>query len=217
MKSYHEIELLPLMTEFAEATRNSRSPDGDWQGDGWGACWLNESGDWSLYKSLLPIWEDTASFSLVSATHYLLIHARSASFPKDKAILEYNQPYVNKEYAFVFNGLLKGVKIPIPLEGTIGAQKIWSLTKKILSHSKPHDALISLKETLFKYSSELYAMNIGLCDKSNFYCMNLYQEHPDYYQFRHYASQQYELISSVELCSFMPVEKNNSSEIIVFS
>ena len=188
LKSANKIEPQSLILKFAEGAKNSRSPDGDWQGDGWGICWLDDSGNWSIYKSLLPLWEDCAAFESIPATRYLLLHARSASFPKDKNNIHYNQPYSNEQYAFVFNGLVKGVKLPFSLEGHIGAQKIWSLLKKYLKHDTPHNALIKLKDTLNEYSTDIYALNIGLCDKSDIFSINIYKEHPEYYQLHYHTA-----------------------------
>ena len=42
---------------------------------------------------------------LAPETTRMLIHARSASFEKDKDNIDFNQPFLNSEYAFVFNGL----------------------------------------------------------------------------------------------------------------
>lgn len=188
-----------LIADFAESTSNCKSPDGDWQGDGWGICWLDNKSNWSLYKSLLPIWEDHAAFSQIPPTKYLLIHARGASFPGDKDSIHYNQPYHDEKYAFVFNGLLKNVKIPFMLDGKIGAQKIWSLLKKILSHENPQSALIKLQNTLLKYSASLCALNIGLCDKENIFSINLYEAYPDYYKLHYYSNQNISIISSVAI------------------
>lgn len=203
------MDVSSLIADFAERTQKSKSPDGDWQGDGWGICWLDKDGNWSLYKSLLSIWEDHAVFSQIPPTKYLLIHARSASFPGDKDNINYNQPYSDEKYAFVFNGLLKNVKMPFSLEGKIGAQKIWSLLKKFLSHENPQSALIKLQDTLLKYSASTCALNIGLCDKENIFSINLYEAYPDYYQLYYYSVQDISIISSVAISCGDSVRRND--------
>ena len=131
----------PLFRAFAEMARLSRAPDGDRQADGWGAALQDPSGGWLSRKSLRPIWQDGEALDEIPAGRIFLLHARSASFSDQKEMLEFNQPFVEGRRAFVFNGLLKGVAFPRPLEGRIGAQKIWALIRGLLGREDPADSL----------------------------------------------------------------------------
>ncbi len=182
-KSENKFDPKPLLDKFAKMSKGSKSYDGDSQGDGCGASYLNH-GKWQTKTSIKPMWESTEIFSDIPETHQVVAHARSASFPQHKGILEYNQPYVYKNYAFVFNGLLKGVALPYPLEGTIGAQKIWSLLKKFLAVYSPNESLLRTVEILNKNTKIIQALNIGLSDGENIYLYCQYDSYPDYYRLR---------------------------------
>ena len=121
-----------LLTDFADMCRLSRTSDGDRQEDGWGIAYLDKNNQWQQYRSLKAIWEVQASFSNFPETKLWTTHDRSASFIDQKGNVEFNQPYIDQGYAFVFNGTVKGVKFNQPLEGQIGAQKIFSLLINLL-------------------------------------------------------------------------------------
>ncbi|MBI2337555.1 class II glutamine amidotransferase [Candidatus Daviesbacteria bacterium] len=159
-------------------TKKSRALDGDWQGDGWGISWCEDE-EWKAYKSLKPLWEDRKVFATFPKTNMFLIHARSASFPKDKNNIEYNQPYVYKNFSFVFNGLLKGVHLSVP--GRIGAEKIWGILKKYLNQFSPEEALQKTADLLIKNTQQVNALNIGLSDGKKLYSFCYYTMHPEYY------------------------------------
>jgi hypothetical protein len=165
---------------FARMSQASKSLDGDWQGDGWGVAWLTSEKIWHTYHSLAPIWEDQAAFKRVPETASIVAHARSASFPHQKGILEYNQPYVFGPYAFVFNGLIKGVSLP-PIPGRIGAEKIWHLLREELAQHPPTKALKKLTNRLTAHSKEVWALNIGLATPDDHFSLNQFVRHPEYY------------------------------------
>jgi len=71
--------------------QRSHAPDGDWQGDWWGAAWQIDK-SWKIYKSLSPIWEDRDKFSTIPQTNLFVVHERSVGFPQHKNNLEFNQP-----------------------------------------------------------------------------------------------------------------------------
>lgn len=202
LQSKEKININELIFDFAKAAKKCISFDGDWQGDGWGMCWLNDDNEWILHKSIAPIWEEEKIFASAPPTKSLLIHARSASFEKHKNNLDFNQPYLNNSYAYVFNGLIKGIKLPYSVEGKIGAQKIWSLLQKYLKEqitNKEEMALLNLQETLIKYSKEIQATNIVFCNSYNMYCLSIYNAYPDYYQLMIYNSGKLKIISSLRL------------------
>src|SRR6202142_539068 len=118
-KSNKSFDPQPFVTAFTDMAKKSKALDGDWQGDGWGASYLNEKDEWKTYHSLQPVWNDAQRLTINNRTTQLVLHARSASFPSQKGFLEYNQPYTKENLSFVFNGLLRGVTFPSPLPGTI--------------------------------------------------------------------------------------------------
>lgn len=168
-----------FLQSFAQMAQNSHALDGDWQGDGWGLCYRINT-DWNRYTSLSPVWTDTKIFSSFPAAQLFLAHARSASFPKDKGQIEYNQPYTQGKYAFVFNGLLKGVAFPTPLPGQIGAQKIWSLFLQ-QQKTSPISALERTVSLLRQHTKRIQALNIGISDGTRISVYSQYAAHPEYY------------------------------------
>ena len=167
-----------LLNDFATMAQKSKALDGDWQGDGWGIAWFEDE-TWKQYRSLKPVWKDQTVFKTFPKTTMFLVHARSASFSKDKGNIEFNQPYVYKNFAFVFNGLLKGVRLSVP--GKIGAEKIWNILKNNLDRFPPEEALKKTTAILIKNTQKINALNIGLSDGKKLYAFCYYTMHPEYY------------------------------------
>lgn len=197
VKSKKTINPKALLIKFAEMAKKSRAYDGDRQDDGWGIAWVDSQKQWQLKKSSSPIWEEVNSSDQFPSTEIFVVHARSSSFPKDKGILAYNQPYIDGEYSFVFNGLLKGVSLP-KIPGDIGAEKIWYLLKKELKKSNVHNALEKTKKLLLENSKEIIAFNIGLAtsEKGKIYSLCYFTKFPKYYQLHTFKNQSLEIICS---------------------
>jgi predicted glutamine amidotransferase len=206
-KSATPISPSALLEDFAAMDEASRAPDGDRQADGWGAAWLDVAGGWRLFKSTAPIWEDKAAFGGIPPSRILIFHARSASFPWQKATLSYNQPFVSGPSAFVFNGLLQGVSLPRPVPGEIGAQKIWSLVSERLTAAPPGEALAAAAEILERNTRRLQGLNVGLTDGRHCHAICRYDGGGTYYQLVRHDSPGLSLISSEPLGSrdFVPV------------
>jgi len=190
-----------LVHAFAGMSEKSKAYDGDWQGDGSGIAWF-QNGNWEVATSIEPFWESLERFSAVPETTHVVMHARSASFEKHKGVLEYNQPYISGKYAFVFNGLLKGVSFPYPLEGTIGAQKIWSLLQRYLEEHSPIDAIQKSVEMLNKHTKRIQALNIGLSDGEQVYSYTQFDDHEDYYNLQVSRSEDMNMVCSEGLEGF---------------
>ena len=124
--------------------KNSKSLDGDWQGDGWGIAWQSRDLGWNLKKSVHPIWDEEEVFSQIPKTRLFFVHARSSSFLHHKKVLAYNQPFICDPFVFVFNGLLREVSFPYRVAGNIGSQKIWKIFTDLLQQSSPKEALLQL-------------------------------------------------------------------------
>jgi len=173
---------LEILNEFARMAEASRAPDGSRQGDGWGIAWLGRRGLWRARRSLRPVWEDRASFAAVPAGRAFAVHARSASFPGQAGALDFIQPFVLNGFAFVFNGLLKGVSFPVPIEGAIGSQKIWSLLKARLGGPPAPEALSAAVTEIASHAREILAMNIGLFDGDRIIAYGHAASEPSYYE-----------------------------------
>lgn len=204
----------PLLTAFADMARTSRTFDDDWQGDGWGVAWKDHIGNWKSYHSLLPIWENTDAFSSIPATTHLAMHARSASFDHHKGQLSHNQPYRTHQSCFVFNGLLRQVRLPARLEGSIGAQKIWSLLQRFLNKYPPQIALEKTALVLKNASAQIHAANIGLIHDDSLYALNLYSRNPEYYALRTVNTPELRIIASATFGDY-PFLPPQSQEIVV--
>lgn len=192
-----------LLEKFAEMCRQSKSLDGDDQGDGWGLAYV-EGGQWQKTSSLEPIWEDQAEFANLPKTTMLVAHARSASFPDQKGVLAYNQPFVYRQHVFVFNGLLQGVKLDRPIPGKIGSQKIWYLVKELLKQGKSPRQALSLTVDLLKQSSKrVQALNLGLATFDDFWASCNYDDPTSsYYQLQIYQNTKQKLVCSEPLPGF---------------
>jgi predicted glutamine amidotransferase len=190
------------LEDFAVMAEASRAPDGDRQADGWGAAWLDGAGVWQLLRSTDPVWEDRAVFGRIPPSPILILHARSASFPWQKATLSYNQPYVSGPFAFVFNGLLQGVSLPYPVPGDIGAQKIWSLLSERLAASGPAEAVAATADFLERNARRLQGLNVGVSDGKNCCAFCRFEDGGTYYQLHRHESAGLKMIASEPLASF---------------
>jgi predicted glutamine amidotransferase len=191
---------IDLLTAFAQMAQGSQSAAGDWQGDGWGMAWVDPQRGWQVHKSLRPIWEEQAEFKQFPATRVFAIHARSASFPQHKEVMVFNQPYITAQYAFVFNGLLKGIKLPQRVAGVIGAQKLWGLLQGYLETQPPALAMQTLYETVAQHSQEIRALNLGLMDRQGAMVgLSVFAHRPAYYQLQQCHSNEFTLVCSQPL------------------
>src|SRR3989338_2851170 len=201
VKSKEIVKPEKLLKEFALMCQKSHSPDGDWQGDGWGVSW-EEDGEQKIYRSLKPVWDDKDKFSQIPQTNYLIVHARSSGFPDQKGIIEYNQPYTSDGLTFVFNGMVRGVKIPYPLEGKIGAQKIFSLLQIFLRKNNPAAALESINGFLMSNSKKIEGLNLGIMKDKNLYALCQYENNPEYFTLNYYSNNSISMISSLDFGAF---------------
>ena len=167
LTSDEPLEVREVLEQFAGMCEQSTCLDGDWQGDGWGVAWWQDDAGWSLHRSLEPIWTEAEYGRQLPATRRLVVHARAASFPEHKGELAFAQPYVHGPYAFVFNGLVKGVRPPrgMKIPGAIGAEKIWYLVRQRLEEGlAPREALVWVYAFLERRSRRIQACNMGLSD-----------------------------------------------------
>lgn len=203
IKAQQPIQPAALLHAFAEMARQSTAGGEEvWQGDGWGVSWLTDNQRWQSHKSLQPIWTNCADFATLPLSHRWVVHARSASFPQHKGVLDYNQPYHHGQYTFVFNGLLRGVKLPQRVAGAIGAQKLWSLLQHYLATQSPVEALQQLRHTLLTHTQEIKALNIGLADSNHCYAFCTFAANPAYYTLQLHRSAELQMICSEPLLGY---------------
>ncbi|OGG17348.1 hypothetical protein A3D78_04645 [Candidatus Gottesmanbacteria bacterium RIFCSPHIGHO2_02_FULL_39_14] len=198
VRSKKKLKPEKLLRQFALMCQKSHAPDGDWQGDGWGIAWF-EKGNWQLYKSLLPVWEDQNKFSDIPSTNLFAVHARSAGFPQHKNNLDYNQPYLGDNLCFVFNGMIRGVNLNRELEGQIGSQKIFSLLQQEIIHKNGQESLKTLDTTMLNNSRSVEGMNVGLILGNNFYVLCRYSKHPEYFTLHYFQSRDLALVCSEKI------------------
>jgi predicted glutamine amidotransferase len=207
VKSRTSFAAAPWLESFADMAKDSRAPDGDRQADGWGATWIEPDGRWHFLSSLAPVWTERTAFRDVPSSRFLVVHARSASFPGQTGVLEYCQPFVGGRYAFVFNGLLRGVSLPPGPAGAIGSQRIWALIRGLLDRKTPADSLRILAGILERRAKEISALNIGLCDGERIFAYSKFEIHPEYYRLHAATSPGWTAVCSEPLagCDFRPV------------
>lgn len=193
-----------LLKDFAVQCQGSIR----WQGDGWGATWLDETG-WQTKKSLQPIWEDQAVFDQLPPSKLYLIHARGASFKNHKGNLVYNQPFTSGDWGFVFNGFLNGVNLEQNIPGKIGSEKIFNLALQFANGS-PTENLAKVKRILEASTDLIEAMNIGLTNGQELAVLCKFQENSDYYRLYYSQTPTINLISSVPLSGLELTRMNNN-------
>ncbi len=185
-----------LLEQFADMAQMSRAPDGDRQGDGWGIAIKMSNDKFQISKSLKPIWECQDSFDSFAQSTMFAVHARSASFPNQKGVIEYNQPYTNGSLCFVFNGVIHGVQLNRPLTGTIGAQKIFSLVREELETKKPTETLESVRQLLKDSARKIIGLNIGLIVGDKLYALCVYADNAAYFGLKHFSNDNLSMICS---------------------
>lgn len=201
VRSKRKMRPLELLEPFADMCRVSRAPDGDWQGDGWGIATEVQSSKfkirkWDVYKSLRPIWEEQNTFHNFQETNIFIVHSRSAGFPEHKGVLAYNQPYVSDQLAYVFNGMIRSVSLPMKFEGSIGAQKIFSLISLRLQDKGLDGVLLYVRDVIRENARRVEGMNIGLIVGERLYALCDYEHNADYFSLRYYNDGELSMVCS---------------------
>lgn len=194
VRSKKKIKPETLLNQFALMCQKSRAPDGDLQGDGWGIA--SKISNWDIYKSLKPIWEDRDKFQEFAETNMFIIHARSAGFTQHKGDIEFNQPFIQDDLCFVFNGMIKGVKIGRKLSGKIGAQKIFSLILEEKKSNSIKDVLMNVDKLLLGNSEKIIGLNIAVVQENKFYILCEYEKNRNYFGIRYFQNDGMTLICS---------------------
>lgn len=215
VKSKNNIKPEKLLKSFALACQKSVAPDGELQKDGYGIAWHNGK-SWQLKKSLAPVWQEQNLFEQIPETNLFVAHARSAGFSKDRDNLDYNQPYIDDSLCFVFNGMIRKIKLNLPLEGLIGSQKLFSLLKLQTKKSGINSGLIDVNEFVLKNAEKVEGMNIGLINGKKIYVLCQFADNKDYFSLHYFQDQNITIISSE---TFNPYswKKMKKGELKIFS
>ena len=135
----------------------------------------NAHGKRHIHKSIVPIWQDDlAGFG---QSNFLMVHARSA-FRDEGIEIQNNMPFYDKDYVFIFNGEVRGVRIRE--KGRIGAEKIFNFIKRF-NKDDIYPAFRKGLSVIRKKSRYVRAMNIMLSDMEKVYFCNIYNEDTDYF------------------------------------
>lgn len=194
MSSKENIKINDYLKEFADICEKSLTPDNDRQKDGWGIFTLEQ-----YYKSIKPIWTEKFLFDKFLSSKLLVVHSRSAHSNEND--IELNQPYVDQGLVFIFNGLLKNVKIKI--DGKIGAQKLFNLIKKIYQENN-NDYWKKFFKYVIDNTEFIVGMNIILLDLNlkKLNLISVFNKHPDYFTLRLYQDENLIIVCSQPLSKF---------------
>lgn len=194
VKSKTQINPVDLLNQFALVCEKSIAPDGEKQKDGFGIAW-QENNKWKIKKSLSPIWIGQNVFQEIPTTKLLVVHARGSGFEKDRGNIHFNEPFINGDLCFVFNGIIRGVKIKRNLEGKIGSQKLFSLVKEVIKEEK-QEVLSEINKLMLENSGKIEGMNIGIVKEGKISVLCQYSENKDYYSLYSFQDRNITIISS---------------------
>ncbi|GIW66007.1 MAG: hypothetical protein KatS3mg094_526 [Candidatus Parcubacteria bacterium] len=192
--SKKKIDISYFLENFANICERSLTPDGDRQKDGWGIITTKQ-----FYKSINPIWEEKYLFKNFLDDKLLIAHSRSAHNSKNE--IEFNQPFFDDSLIFIFNGLLRGVKINI--SGKIGSQKLFNLIKQL--HNKDiNNYWENFYQIIVKKTKLIIGMNVILIDLNlkKLNLISIFSQNEDYFSLRLYQDNEIILICSEEILNF---------------
>jgi len=185
VNSKEEFSIAEYLSKFSDISKNSK----EFQGHGWGCAYL-QGDERKYYKNVKPIWD--CDFSQFGYSKRLIAHSRSA-YRNEGIVVENNMPFYDKNYMFVFNGQLSGVKIKE--EGRIGAEKIFNFIKRF-DKGNLKNAIEKGTEIIKQKSSYIRAMNIIMANSASAYLSSYFNEDQEYFTMYVKASN-----SSIVICS----------------
>lgn len=205
---------IEILNSFADMCEASRTPEeDDWQGDGWGVSWLDDKNNWETFKSINPIWKDREEFEKIPESTLFMSHARSKSFVDNELITKHNQPFVDQDLSYVFNGVMHGVALRA--EGEIGSQKVFNIIKKYAKTRSLEKSLEKARNQINIGTKQLVASNIITCDKKNAYILcNHWGKTLDYHTIRYFQDDNELIISSEKLDCKTDWHKMENKEIL---
>jgi predicted glutamine amidotransferase len=162
----------------------------EYQGHGWGfAVWRDSA--WEQYRNVAPIWEDAHRPD--GDVRILLAHARSA-FRNEDIVVENNMPFISTSQAFIFNGELHGVRLPV--QGRTGAHRIFQFIRN-LQHGGAADAVHQATAVLRRRSEHIRACNFILCDGRTMRTHSLFSTAPEYFTLHRQQTHSHRIVCSM--------------------
>ena len=179
------IDVKRHLDAFTRVCRSSR----EYQGHGWGcAVWRGDA--WDRYRTVQPIWED--HFRPAGDVHLLLAHARSA-FRDEDIVVENNMPFIDGSRAFVFNGEMHGVRLPV--QGRTGAVRLFRFLRNFSRHGNVRETARAM-EILRRRTSHIRACNFIVADAGAFLVHSLFDGEPEYFTLHRRHSPDEQIICS---------------------
>jgi glutamine amidotransferase len=159
------------LKQFSHIAEHSK----EYQGHGWGCAYLDESGDWKIYRNISPVWQD--DLNSFGETTLLVAHARSAFEDKD-IVVENNMPFFDGRTVYIFNGELRGVKVRV--EGRIGAEKIFNYIRRF-DNGNTLNALDKASAIIKKRTRYIRGMNIIMVNTEGIFMSSFFSEDEAYF------------------------------------
>ncbi len=153
----------------------------EYQGHGWGYSVLRD-GEWERYRSLTPIWDDGSR--PVGDVRVLLAHARSA-FRDEGIVVENNMPFIDGQQAFIFNGELQGVRLPV--DGRTGAERLFRFLRRPAASHTP-EAVSHALGILKSRTTNIRACNFIIADRTAVIVHSLFAGEAAYFTLHHHRT-----------------------------
>ncbi len=174
VRKKEEFNVVSYLEEFSRIAKNARHN----QRDGWGFCYLD--GDtWKLHRSVKPMWEDEIP---EVSSRVIIAHVRDA-LRLHTINAENNMPFVREEYAFAFNGRLKGVRISA--EGETGAHKLFNVFLDHIDRLGFDEGVREAIDYVQDNVRYIRAFNLMISNKEKTYVYCRYSEEEDFFQIRY--------------------------------
>jgi len=176
-KEEEEINIKPYLDVFANIAKNAKHD----QGDGWGFCYLDENNEWQLHRDVKAMWKcDIEKMNM--KTKMMIAHVRDA-LRLHTINEENNMPFVSGEYAFAFNGRLKGVRMKA--EGETGAHKIFNIFLGFIDRNGFEEGVREAIKYIEDHTRYIRALNIIISNKEKTFVYCKYSEEQDFFQIRY--------------------------------
>lgn len=182
---------------FAALSEDNPTPEGNWQGDGWGISWVDPYLKWRDYRTFISIWKNTEFMHIFMPSNTFLLHVRTLEVAEEYISEEHNLPYSTDELTFVFDGELTSTEAI--KESQLPADRIWEKIKS-LNRENLESEFRQLCESIDLEKENLKAANLVLSDKNNLYVYNKYNpEFEYYYQIKFVTNEEKIIFSSQEM------------------
>lgn len=185
------------LTVFAENAEMNHTPEGNWQGDGWGISWLDPLGGWREFKLFMPIWKNKDFLYMFTPSNTFLMHVRTLAAEEEYISEEHNLPFTNENISFAFDGDL--IESEIGTANKLIADKFWE-TIKTFDLNNLENEFKNFCENINLETEALKAANLVLCNKENVYVYSKYKtELESYYQLNYVIDENKIVFSSQEM------------------